>query len=116
MLLPFQNPASVIQRSPMSGVFGSSKFLEDKEGFVSKLLGHWYCIQGNTISVEGPQHIKAAEDLHEFYRVYRQQVEGGLKGYHLAIYKLYQTGSIEQANQMLKTLKAEQLKSSLLDA
>lgn len=112
MLIPFQNPASVVQRSPMSGVFGSSKFLEDKEGFVSKLLGHWYCIQGNTISVEGPQHVKAAEKLFDFYRVYRQQVERGLKSYHLVLYKLYQTGSIDEAIKVLKALQVQQLKAS----
>jgi hypothetical protein len=107
MLLPFQNPASVVQRSPMSGLFGSSAYADDKAGFVSHLLGYWYCIHGNTIPCEGPQHIAAAERLYDFYRAYREQVNRGLKGGHLVLITLYRTASIEDAKAVLSQLGAE---------
>ncbi len=45
-LASFANPISVIQRSPTSGVFGTNQFVGDKEGFVQKVLGKWYCNPG----------------------------------------------------------------------
>lgn len=104
MLLPFQNPCSVIQRAPMSGVFGIPAGTIDKAGFVSHVLGNWYCIRGNTIPAEGPQHIEAAERMYELYVEYRQQVEKGLKGGYLVLHKLYQSASIDDARMVLKEL------------
>lgn len=104
MLLPFHNPASVVQRAPMSGVFGIEANTIDKAGFVSHVLGHWYCLLGNTIPVEGPQHVEAAERLYEFYIEYRQLVEKGLKGGYLVLHKLYQSASIDEARTILKEL------------
>lgn len=104
MLLPFQNPGSVIQRAPMSGVFGIKANTIDKAGFVSHVLGHWYCLLGNTIPAEGPQHIEAAERLYELYVEYRQQVENGLNGGYLVLHKLYKSASIDEARHVLKEL------------
>ncbi len=55
-LANFANPISVIQRSPTSGVFGSNQFVGDKEGFVQKVIGKWYCTPWNTIPVESMSH------------------------------------------------------------
>lgn len=104
MLLPFQNPSSVIQRAPMSGVFGISADTIDKDGFITHVLGHWYCLLGNTIPAEGPQHIEAAERLYELYVEYRQHVENGLKGGYLVLHKLYQSANIDEARKVLKGL------------
>ncbi|APC11464.1 TPA: hypothetical protein ACVNMC_003624 [Klebsiella pneumoniae] len=66
-LASFANPISVIQRSPTSGVFGTNQFVGDKEGFVQKVLGKWYCNPGNTIPVESMSHLEQAEKLYDFY-------------------------------------------------
>lgn len=74
-LASFANPISVIQRSPTSGVFGTNQFVGDKEGFVQKVLGKWYCNPGNTIPVESMSHLEQAEKLYDFYVKYLQVKE-----------------------------------------
>lgn len=91
----------------MSGVFGIQANTIDKAGFVSHVLGHWYCLLGNTIPVEGPQHVEAAERLFELFVQYREYVEKGKKGGFLVLHKLYQSASIEDARTLLNQLKVQ---------
>ena len=95
-LMPFTDPRSVIQRSPMSGVFGCKELVNNKPEFMRRVLAHWYSNPDNTISVESRRHVQCAEELYEFYLFYLKQVEKGLAGGR-AIHQLYKTGCIKTA-------------------
>lgn len=71
-------PDSIIRIAPTTGVFGSSKYVGDEEGFCAKVLAKWYCQINNTYSLETPQHIEAARLLYDFYVDYRAKVDAGL--------------------------------------
>ncbi|MGO3700888.1 MULTISPECIES: hypothetical protein [Halomonadaceae] len=71
-------PDSVVRIAPTSGVFGSSLYVGDEEGFCAKVLGKWYCQINNTFALETPQHIEAARLLYDFYVEYRAKVDTGL--------------------------------------
>lgn len=104
-LAPFKNPISVIQRSPMCGVFGTSTFTDDKEGFVERVLGHWYCIQGNTLPCESARHTACAEELFAFYVAFRARVECGFTAKGRVLLHLYQTGNVRDSLLLLDKLK-----------
>jgi hypothetical protein len=103
-LVSFQNPISVIQRSPMSGVFGTSAFKYDKQGFIERVIGHWYCIQGNTLPVESQRHIDCASELFEFYVAFRDNVEKGFRAKGKVLHELYKTGSVKNAKALMEGL------------
>lgn len=106
-LANFANPISVIQRSPTSGVFGSNLFVGDKEGFVQKVIGKWYCTPGNTIPVESMSHLEQAEKLYDFYVKYLQVKEKTSVNLGLVLHKLYSTGSIQEAEIALEAIKTQ---------
>jgi hypothetical protein len=70
-------PDSVIRIAPTSGVFGSSLYVGDEEGFCARVLGKWYCQINNTFALETPQHIEAARHLYDFFVEYRAHVDAG---------------------------------------
>ena len=69
-LAPFSNYISVVQRSPMSGVYNTPDL--DRDEFVNRVLGYWYTRKGNTLPVESVRHLEEAERLYDFYLVYRK--------------------------------------------
>lgn len=95
-LLPFSHPLSVVQRSPMSGVFATDAYLESKEDFVLTVLGKWIANPGNAVSCETLEHLAALDPLFEFYLAYRAKVKSEkLRGLPLLV--LYQTGEVSKA-------------------
>lgn len=105
-LANFANPTSVIQYSPTSGVFGSSQFVGDKEGFVQKVIAKWYCNPGNTIPMETMAHLEQAEKLYDFYVKYLRVKEETSANLGVVLHKLYSTGSIGAAEEELNTIAA----------
>lgn len=76
-----QKPNSVYRAMVVGGVMGSDKYLNDKEGFVSIVLGKWYHLAGNTLSCETEAHEDAAEKGYELYANYRAAItEQGFHG------------------------------------
>lgn len=104
-LVSFSNPISVIQRSPMSGVFATSTFKSDKEGFVERIIGHWYCIKGNTLPLESQRHLDCASELFDFYVTFREKVEQGFNSKGRVLRELYQTGIVKNAKALLEGIK-----------
>jgi len=107
-MIPFHNPHSLVQCSPMSGVFGSDEYREDKELFITKVVTFWYCRKGNTIPVEGPQHLDMAAQLHDFYLKYcqlKRQSPELSKHFGSILHRLYTTGSITEAETQLAAVK-----------
>lgn len=97
-------PESIIRIAPASGVFGSSTYVGDEEGFCARVVGKWYSQINNTFAIETPQHMEAARELYDFYLRYRSssdagQIEGRKAGGILRA--LYQTGNIQKADDAL---------------
>lgn len=101
-MINFSNPASVIQVAPMSGVFGSAAFLEDKQEFVNRVIAKWYCHLANTIPCETYAHLEQAEQLHDFYLTYQEARKATGKNFGRVLHRLYVTGSIKEAEKTLK--------------
>lgn len=104
-LVSFQNPISVIQRSPMSGIFATSTFKSDKQGFIDRVIGYWYRINGNSLPVESQRHIDCASELFDFYVVFRDKVDKGFSAKGQVLHELYKTGSVKNARALLEGLQ-----------
>lgn len=97
-----KRPESVIRLAPTSGVFGTSQYMSDEEGFCAKVITRWYSQPNNTIPMETPQHMEAARQLFPFYRRYRKRVDAGAFPAAASVLKcLYDTGRIESADALL---------------
>lgn len=105
-LLPLNNPQSLVQLAPASGAFGNSKLVGDKQSFVDKVVGKWYCHPGNTYTLETDAHQEQAERLYDFYVEYRAVATGSSAKLWPVLKTLHQTGSIDQAKSVLTQLAA----------
>lgn len=102
----YESGISVIQVAPMSGVFASQQYIDDKQAFIKKVINFWYVRRGNTVPLSGDQHRRAAEKLYEFYLDYRKAAQSNslrrLGG--RVLLHLYRSGSLSLARQELDLL------------
>ncbi len=101
--MPFTDPRSVIQHSPMSGVFGCKDLINNKPEFIRRVLAHWCSNPENITPFTSAPHEKCADDLYYFYLFYRGQVDKGLTGGR-AIHQLFKTGCIKTAKASLNVI------------
>ncbi len=88
----------------MSGVFGSSALMNNKQEFVNRVIAKWYCHMGNTIPCETYAHLEQAELLHDFYLTYQEARASTGKNLGRVLHRLYVTGSIKEAEKTLKEM------------
>lgn len=99
----FGNPDTVVRFAPMSGAFGTNEYLGKPEAFVDRVIGTWYNVRGNTLTVEPDQHREAAKQLFPLYEKLRQnrqrlsQAQAGL-----VLGTLNKTGSVTKGMQVLE--------------
>lgn len=70
----FSDPRSVIQYAPTSGAFATDRYLDDREGFIDRVIHAWWGVCGNTIPCEPESHRQVAGQLYLLYRRYRGKV------------------------------------------
>jgi hypothetical protein len=102
----YSQPCSVIRVAPRSGIFASSSYIHDQQGFIAKVLGKWFCERANTLAGETPQHLQAAESLFDFYIKYRIRADAGCGGLGSVLGELIETGSISCALDALNVADA----------
>lgn len=92
------NPNTVIKLAPSSGVFSRQNLSENE--FTAIVMGHWIkrSTQADNSVSETPQHFEAAQQLYDFYKIYRATKTVSKGG---ALYKLYSQGSIKEATKEL---------------
>ncbi|WP_300500860.1 hypothetical protein [Marinobacter sp.] len=104
----FSDPSSVVRFAPTTGIFASNEFLKDREGFVSRVLGKWYNVKGNTLTIEPETHENEAEALFDLYVDIRSNAAKlSRTGLGLILGTLNKTGSIDKARKILRAAISE---------
>ena len=106
---PLTTPLSVAQIAPTTGVFGTSEFMHDREGFIARVMLKWMSQQNAQPSMLTMHHYCVAEHLHSFYVDLRQMVDALTPDdnpkralLQVSIHELIRGGTVDDAANLLR--------------
>lgn len=103
------SPLSVSQLSPMTGVYSGSTHINDRQGFIDRVMEKWASQRNAHSSLQSIQHYQTAERLYDFYLEFRKAIDKIDTNDHpkhallnVSVHELMRGGTVEDATNLLR--------------